>query len=78
MGPRSLVRDGDTVWIMNEQDRLEIRPIEILFRGPDDVLVPQGLREDERLVVTDLSAAVEGMRLRLQEPAPSPAKAATP
>ncbi|MDW7643785.1 MAG: efflux RND transporter periplasmic adaptor subunit [Desulfuromonadales bacterium] len=76
--PRRLVRDGDTVWIMNEQDRLEIRPIEILFRGPDDVLVPQGLREDERLVVTDLSAAVEGMRLRLQEPAPSPAKAATP
>ncbi|MCP3175839.1 efflux RND transporter periplasmic adaptor subunit [Desulfuromonas sp. KJ2020] len=76
--PRRLVRDGDTVWIMNEQDRLEIRPIEILFRGRDEVLVPQGLQEDERLVVTDLSAAVEDMRLRLQEDASSPGKAATP
>ncbi|BCA80846.1 efflux RND transporter periplasmic adaptor subunit [Desulfuromonas sp. AOP6] len=65
--PRRLVRDGDTVWIMDDEGRLEIRPLDILFRGRDEVFVPQGLTEGERLVVTDLSAAVEGMRLRLRE-----------
>lgn len=76
--PRRLVRDGDTVWIMDDEGRLEIRPLDILFRGRDEVLVPQGLTEGERLVVTDLSAAVEGMRLRLREEATPAGKGTSP
>jgi hypothetical protein len=56
---------------MNGDGRLEIRPVEILFRGKDEVLVKNGISEGERLVVSDLPAPVEGMQLRLQEnPAP--------
>lgn len=64
---REQLRDGDTVWLMNDKDQLEIRKIEIVFRGRDAVLVAGGLEEGERLVVSNLPAAVPGMLLRLPE-----------
>ncbi|NQU10294.1 efflux RND transporter periplasmic adaptor subunit [bacterium] len=68
---RPLVREGDTVWVMNAQDQLEIRPVEILFRGRDTLLIRDNLRDGERLVVTDLAAPVAGMPLRTQDAAPA-------
>lgn len=61
---RKLLHDGNSVWIMTPEEKLEIRRIEILFRGPETVLVDSGLRPGERIVTTTLSAAVEGMSLR--------------
>ena len=63
---RPHVRENDnTVWIMNDADQLEIRPIEILFGDATHVYVSDGLTEGERLVVTDIAAPVAGMALRL-------------
>ena len=78
---RSLLRDGTHVWVMNAEGRLEIRPVTIAFRGRDDVLVTEGVRAGERLVVTDLGAPVEGMPLRVEAaegPAPAPKASAAP
>ncbi|MFQ5598500.1 MAG: efflux RND transporter periplasmic adaptor subunit [Nitrospiria bacterium] len=67
---RRLLRDGDAVWVMNAKNQLEIRPVRVAFRGRDQVYVSGGLRDRERLVVTDLAAPVEGMPLRTDnEPA---------
>lgn len=63
---RSLLRDGDNVWIMTPADELEIRPVTVAFRGRDQVLVTGGLKAGDRLVVTDLAAPVDGMSLRLR------------
>ena len=63
---RKLIRDGDLVWIMNEDHQLEIRPVEILFRGRDHILISQGIEPNERIIVTDLAAPVSGMPLRTQ------------
>lgn len=62
---RSYLRDNDSVWIMDDTGQLEIRPVQITFRGPDQVYVTEGLREDEQLVVTDIAAPVPGMPLRI-------------
>lgn len=62
---RSVLRDGDCVYLMDGDGQLEIRPVEILFRGPEAVFV-RGVNAGERLVTTDLSAPVEGMPLRVQ------------
>lgn len=61
---RNVVRDGDRVWVMNDEDKLEIRSVRIAYRGPEHVYVTGGVREGERLVTTDLSAPVDGMPLR--------------
>ncbi len=45
---RELVRDGDRLWIMDDQGALDIRPVEIAFRGQDHVLVTGGIRDGER------------------------------
>ena len=63
---RPFVHDR-TVWIMDPNDQLEIRPVEIIFSGPQEAFISAGLAEDERLVVTDIAAPVVGMPLRLAE-----------
>jgi len=67
---RSVLRDGNHVWIMNADDRLEIRPVEILFQGRETVLVKSGISDGEQLVTTDLSAPVQGMPLQLEKAKP--------
>jgi len=73
---RRLVHDGDRVWVMNEQSRLEIRRVSIAFREKDRVFVSGGIADGERLVASDLSSVVEGMPLRLAEEKPEPARPA--
>ncbi|MEJ2031806.1 MAG: efflux RND transporter periplasmic adaptor subunit [Deltaproteobacteria bacterium] len=73
---RALIRDGDHVWVMDDEDKLSIRKVKIAFRDRDRVLVADGIEPGERLVVTDLAAPVEGMALRTSEKVPLPAASA--
>ncbi len=75
--PRSLVRSGDQVWILTDEGKLEIRPIDIAYRSRDIVAVQGGLAAGERVVVTDLAAPVEGMDLRTAGQGPPSARASS-
>jgi len=71
---REFIRNGSSVWVMDAEGSLAIRPVEIAFRGMDRLLITGGIEPGERLVITDLAAPVEGMLLRTAEaPADSPA-----
>ena len=63
---RSHIHDGNKAWVMDEEGRLEIREVEILFKNQNEVMVGDGLRSGERLVVTQLSSPVAGIPLRLE------------
>lgn len=63
---RDLVRDGDRVWVLKD-GRLDIREVEIAFRGRDRFLLSGGIDEGELLITTDLAAPVEGMILRTED-----------
>lgn len=63
--PRIALREGHQAWVMNDADALEIRELDIAWSGPETVLVRDGVADGERVVVSDLSAPVEGMKLRL-------------
>ncbi len=63
--PRAAVRDG-ALYLATPEQRLERRPVEVLFsQGPLSVLA-NGLTAGERIVISDLVPAVEGMRLNPQ------------
>ena len=62
--PRGAVHDGRFIWIMDAADRLDIRPVDILWGDAERVLVREGLQEGERLVVSALSAPAQGMLLK--------------
>ena len=70
---RAWIRDGDSVWVMTREGRLDIRPVQVLYRGRDRVLVRDGLGPDERIVTTDLAAPVPGMPLSTGNEPSSPA-----
>lgn len=66
---RGYLHDGDNIWLMNDENRLEIRPVDVLFRDKEMVYLTDGLKDGDRIVTTDISAPVDGMLLRLEEPA---------
>ncbi|MGV1100800.1 efflux RND transporter periplasmic adaptor subunit [Thiovibrio sp. JS02] len=67
--PRSALREGDTVWLMDRENKLRIRPVQVLRLEKERVLLGKGLSEGDRVVLTYLSGAADGMRLRPLEEA---------
>ncbi|MBL6946405.1 MAG: efflux RND transporter periplasmic adaptor subunit [Rhodospirillales bacterium] len=63
---RGLLRDGNKLWIMTADEKLEIRSVDILFKGPETVLISGGVRAGDRVITTLVPAPVEGMALRLK------------
>lgn len=61
---RDELHEGEAVWLMNENNSLDIRTVAVVFRGRDHVLVGQGLAAGQRLVTSDLPSPVQGMLLR--------------
>lgn len=62
--PRAYLREGRQVWVMNDESALEIREVEIAWRGAETVLVSAGLASGDRVVTTPLATVAEGMNLR--------------
>jgi multidrug efflux pump subunit AcrA (membrane-fusion protein) len=63
--PRSALRDADTVWVADPQDLLRMRKVEVLRLEGEQALIGAGLEAGERVILTPLSGAAEGMTLRI-------------
>jgi len=63
--PRSALHDNQFVWLATKENTLEIRKVEVCWRDATDVMVSGGLNDGERLVLTNLSAPINGMKLRI-------------
>ncbi len=62
--PRSYLRDGNVVWMMDSQGKLKVLPAEVLQGYADDVLVRVTPEAGSELITSDLAAEVDGMQLR--------------
>ncbi len=62
---RFALRSGDEVYLLTADSTLEKRKVDVLWRQEDTVLLRGGLRPGEQVIVSPLSAAVEGMKLRI-------------
>jgi len=67
--PRDALRTGDLVWIADANNRLLKRPVKILRRERQQLLLESGVEAGEKLILTTLSGAADGLLLRpvLQE-----------
>ncbi len=59
---RHLLRDGDTVWVMDAEGKLDVRSVVVGARSRDAVFVVSGLEAGERVVKSALKP-VPGMQL---------------
>lgn len=62
--PVTALREGNRVWVMDADNRLRIRPAEVLRKTSDRALLGSGLQAGDILVTSELAAPVEGMLLR--------------
>jgi RND family efflux transporter MFP subunit len=65
--PRDALRQNDTVWVVGDQDKLQIREVEVVRRERDTVLIRNSIKEGDRVVLTALQGAANGMKLRPME-----------
>lgn len=64
---RHHLRDNNTVWLVDNQNKLEIRPVNIVTKNSDQVLIASGVSDGERIITSSLSAPIAGTLLRLIE-----------
>lgn len=62
---REAYRDGGLIWIAVQNQRLDIRKAEPLWMDAESVLLSEGVRSGERLIISDIPAPVQNMTLRL-------------
>ncbi len=61
--PRRALRNESEVYIVNDENRLELRTIERIKQDVETVIVRGDLESGERIVLTPLEIVVEGMEL---------------
>ncbi|BES70597.1 hypothetical protein RE428_16150 [Marinobacter nanhaiticus D15-8W] len=61
------IHANNTVWLMDENDGLAMRKVDIAYRDAERVLVTEGIEDGDRIVTSQISVVTEGMPLRVQE-----------
>jgi RND family efflux transporter MFP subunit len=84
--PRAAMRSDGRVWVVDDEDRLRFRDVTVLRADREVVLIADGLRDGERVCLSPMEAATDGMQVRIgdrptgpeipAEPAPDAAGAA--
>jgi RND family efflux transporter MFP subunit len=62
--PRLSVREGNTVWVMNKEGKLEIRSIEIVSGDKHNVIIEKGIEDGDAIILSNLPVAIPGMDVK--------------
>lgn len=66
--PRSGVRGLHQVKLVNAEQRLEFRQVEVVRSEPDRIIIKAGLHPGDRVVISELPVPIAGMRLNIAKP----------
>ncbi len=66
--PRKAFRDNGKIWVLGQDGHLDIREVSAGWRDEDFILLTQGLAPGERVVMSALSAPLQGMKLNAGGP----------
>jgi hypothetical protein len=61
---RKHLRDGSTVWMMDEENKLRICPAETVQGSADRVLIRFEFSKGWKLITSNIAAPVDGMQLK--------------
>ena len=59
--PRGALRENSEVWLASAENKLDARPVEILWRDADRVIIKNDLAAGEKLITSDITAPIPGM-----------------
>ena len=62
--PRGALHQGDTVWVVDQDDRIQFRKVQVARIEGEQVQVKGGLKTGERVAISPLKTVTEGMMVR--------------
>lgn len=62
--PRSAVRDGNTVLIVDDDNRVRFREVDVLRMNGEEAIIGKGLDRGDKVCISTLEAVTEGMKIR--------------
>ena len=65
--PRRAIREGDRVWIVNSDNALEFKEVNIAWREEAAVVVNEGISDNDAIITSLITSPVPGMKLRIRE-----------
>jgi RND family efflux transporter MFP subunit len=66
--PREALRNGDRLYIADEDDELEIRKVDVVRSTPQRVYLSDSVEPGERVITTAIAAPIPGSKLNVREP----------
>ncbi len=66
--PRDALREGNQVYLVDAEDRIQFRDVEVLRTERENVILGAGLSKGDRVCTSPLQAAINGMRVRVVVP----------
>jgi RND family efflux transporter MFP subunit len=64
---REALRGESTVWVIDSENKLHFREVDVLRVEKDVAIINSGLQESEKVCLTALDAVVEGMDVSIQD-----------
>ena len=65
--PHSVLREDSTLWVMDKEGLLRIKDVSVPRMEKDRIIIGSGINDGDRIVVTNISGAADGLRLRTEE-----------
>jgi len=65
--PRKALRNSSQLWIVDGDDKLREREVAIIYKGKDFIYVSSGLEDGDRVVLSQMDIAVDGMTVRTKQ-----------
>lgn len=69
--PERHVHEGDRVWVVDSESRLDIRKVNIMRYQKGKVIIDEGLENGDRVVVSRIPTPIQGMKLKTGKQAES-------
>jgi len=70
--PRTALRPGDQVWVIDEKRNLRIREVQVARAGVDQAIITGGLASGDRICTSNLQYVTDGMPVRVEgDPVPA-------
>ncbi|MCG8465970.1 MAG: hypothetical protein MI750_14140, partial [Xanthomonadales bacterium] len=66
--PRSILQPNNQLLISNNDNKLEIRDVEVIRATPETAYVGGGLAAGEKVIITNIAAPIPGIALRTEAP----------
>lgn len=62
--PRKALRNGTQLWVVDGNNQLREKEVAIIYKGKDNIYVSSGLEDGDRVVLSQMDIAVDGMTVR--------------